>query len=765
MAQGSHQFLKAARQNWGKASFYAALFGFLLAVAVIVRIWDPDPVSGLRNQAFDYYQRILPREAAALPVLVVDLDDSSLKAYGQWPWPRTLLSELTKELFKGGVAVVAFDILFAEPDRLSPDLLADTLPGLTDDARQVLKNTENSDALFAETIAKARVVLAQAPTVGSGEPAQIKPVSPQAAGLAGPTKAAIAEVGGDPRPYLLSYGQMIRSLPELEESAAGLGSVALSPERDGTTRRVPLLVRVGENIVPGLIIEMLRVATGQNAIAVKSNKAGIDSIIVGGVQIPTDRHGRKWVHFSPFRPDLYISAKDVLSGDAPAERLKGKLVLVGSSATALMDIKTTPLGPTVPGVEIHAQLLEAILSHADLVRPNYALGAELTILVLTCLFVVVLTPLLGALVTLLLGSLIFAGLAGASGYLFVSNGTLIDVSYTAIVSLSMYGIATYLKYVNEELQRKSVRRAFSQYLSPDLIDELASDPARLRLGGEAREMTILFADIKDFTTISERLTAQDVTQVVNRILTGVTESVLSHRGTIDKYIGDCAMAFWNAPLPDREHARNACMAALDMLAAIEALNTEGSGGRHEGSPDLGIGIGLNTGECFVGNMGSEQRFNYSVLGDTVNLASRLEAQTRIYGCPIIVGQETAVQAHGLAFLELDNIRVKGKTQEARAFALLGDDSLARSAGFLELQDSHGRLLTALEAQDWYLSKELLAACRARAGTLPLERVYNIYAQGISDGLTGTVVIERYEPPELGGKAPDEAAAENAGPDR
>jgi len=759
MTHDSSQFLKTARQNWGKASLYTALFGALLALAVAVRIWDPDPVSGLRNQAFDYYQRVLPREATELPVLVVDLDDSSLKAYGQWPWPRTLLRDLTAELFNRGATVVAFDVLFAEPDRLSPDQLAKILPGLSEDARRVLEETANNDELFAETIAKNRVVLAQAPTVSSGNPAQIKPTNSRAVSLAGPDKTAIAEVGGDPRRYLLSFGHLIRSLPVLEESAAGLGSVALSPERDGTTRRVPLLVRVGDKIVPGLIVEILRVATGQNAIAVKSNEAGIDSIIVGGVQIPTDRHGRKWVHFSPFRPDLYISAKDVLSGDAPADRIAGKLVLVGSSATALMDLKTTPLGPTVPGVEIHAQLLEAILSQADLLRPNYALGAELTILVFTCLFVLVLTPLLGALATLLLGGLVFAGLAGASGYLFVSNGTLIDVSYAAIISLTMYGLATYLKYVNEEIQRKSVRRAFSQYLSSDLVDELASDPERLQLGGEAREMTILFADIKDFTTISERLTAQDVTQIVNRILTGVTDSILTHRGTIDKYIGDCAMAFWNAPLLDSDHARNACLAALEMQATVERLNAEAKGGPQEDTPDLSIGIGLNTGECFVGNMGSEQRFNYSVLGDTVNLASRLEAQTRVYGCPIIVGEETAAQAKGLAFLELDRIRVKGKTEEARVFALLGGDDLAKSADFLGLQESHYRLLAALNAEDWGQAKELLAVCRPRSGALPLSRTYDTYARRISEGLSGTVVIERYEPPEKSGAVHDKAPAD------
>ena len=639
---------------------FATLCGLIL-----VRIWDPVPVAALRLQSFDLYQRIAPRESNALPVVIIDIDDQSLAEVGQWPWPRNLVTQLVAQLFRNGAVVVGFNVIFAEPDRLSPKKLADELQGLNDQTRALSRRLPDNDAGFVDAIKRSRVVLAQgAVSRPIGDLDKSKPV-----------KTAIAQIGGDPGPYLLSYQGMIRNLPAMEAAAKGLGSITLSPEADGVARRVPLVVNAGGHIVPSLTVEMLRVATGQRAVAVKSNEAGIDSVVVAGVSIPTDRRGRKWVHFAAPDPARYISAKDVLAGKVGQDRIKGKLVIIGTSATSLGDIRATPVSSALAGVEIHAQLLETILAKSDLVRPNYAIGAELVLLAFTGLLIIVLTPLAGAVWTLGIGAVVSGALGVGAWYLYATERILLDVSFAAAGGLAIYALIAYTKYIREEGSRKSIRRAFSQYLSPAVIERLSLDPDQLRLGGEVRDMTVMFSDVQGFTRISERLSAEELTGLMNRVLTRMTDPILTCQGTIDKYISDSVMAFWNAPLADAAHAANSCRAALEMLRQIDVLNEElKAEAAGVMTNTIAIRIGLNTGECNVGNLGSEQHFNYSVLGDAVNLASRLEGQAKFYGCPIVVGETTA-SAEGMAFLELDLIRVKGKTEPARVFALLGERAL------------------------------------------------------------------------------------------
>lgn len=696
-----------------------------LCLLVGLRIVDPVVVDALRLQGFDLYQRLGPREAEAYPALIVDIDDDSLAEVGQWPWPRTVLATLVAQLFRNGAVVVGFDVLFAEPDRLSPSRLADSVPGLDPATRETLQKLPDNDAAFAGMLRRTRVVLAEAPVgrpVGNIEESK-------------PVKTAVAEIGGDPRPYLVAYQGAVRNLPEIEAAAQGLGSITLFPEFDGVARRVSLVVRVGEHIVPSLSVEMLRVATGQRAIAVRSNKAGVDSVVVAGVSIPTDRHARKWVHFADPDPARYVSAKDVLAGRVPSDRIKGKLVVVGTSATSLGDIKATPVSPAMPGVEVHAQLLETILAKSDLLRPNYALGAELVLLVVTGLLIIVLAPLAGALWTLLVGGAVVGALAAGSWHLYRTEGILLDVAFPALSGLLIYGLITYTKYFREEGSRKTIRRIFAQYLSSEVIERLAENPDQVRLGGELREMTIMFADVEGFTTISERLSVEALTALMNRVLTRMTTPILDYQGTIDKYIGDSAMAFWNAPLADPEHPAHACRAALQMLDEIDALNAELRTEAQEAGEEpvqVAIRIGLNSGECTVGNLGSEQHFNYSVLGDPVNLASRLEGQAKFYGCPIIVGEQTAHAAGDFAFLELDLIRVVGKTEAVRVYALLGDAARRSEPDFARLAEAHAEMLAAYRAADWSRAADSLKRCRRLAGNLPLAKLYRIYEERLAD---------------------------------
>ena len=696
----------------------------LLLAACMVRTFDPAPVETLRTMVFDFYQSMKPRRVTQYPVAIIDIDEKSLSTIGQWPWPRTVLADMVGRLNRLRAAAIGFDIVFAEPDRLSPRHLAKALRGLDDVTAQALGRLPGNDEVFAEALRGSRAVLGQS-------------VQPQAADGAAerpPRKTPVAEVGGDPRPHLgLKYAALVRNLPVIEQAAAGLGLMTFGLERDAIVRRVPAVFQVGPDLFPALAIEMLRVATGQSAYAIKSSRDGITSIVVAGVRIPTDAKGRVWVHFGPHDPSRYLSAKDLLDGSVAPPQIAGKLVLVGTSASGLLDIRSTPLGSAMPGVEIHAQLLENILAGTYLLRPAYALGVELAITLLAGLLMIALLPRLGARWTLLLFAVVLAAAALGSWYLYTEKRMLVDVAYAALVTFLIYSFLTYTSYSQAETQRREVRAAFSRYLAPALVERLASDPSQLTLGGESRFMTLLFCDVEDFTTISERHDAQSLTRLVNRFLTPMTEAILQWDGTVDKYMGDSVMAFWNAPLDDPDHARHACLAGLNMQTRIEALNEElkaeakSQGGEHL---PIRIGVGVNSGVCMVGNMGSDQRFDYSVLGDTVNVASRLEGQTRTYRVRIITGESVVEQVPDLAIIELDLIRVVGKTVPERIYAVLGDEAVAATEAFSALRSEHDDMLAAYRAQDWAGAREALARCGALESGLKLGGLYDMFEERI-----------------------------------
>lgn len=691
----------------------------LLLALLVLRVWDPVPLETLRLKTFDFYQVLQPRELSNQPIAIIDIDEASLDFVGQWPWPRTIVGDLVRQATRMGAVTIAFDVVFAEPDRASPAEVANALRGVDESFRSELRSLPSNDIWLANAMRESRVILGQA---GYPRPVgdSLRPVEPP----------PLATLGPDPRPYLFRFDGIVRNLPMFEQAAAGRGMFSLNPERDGVVRRVPAVMMVRDVIVPTLSIEMLRVATGGNALVIRTDEAGIKSIAVGGVDIPTDRHGRLWVHYSGHDRSKYVSAMDVLRGSAAPDALRNKLVFVGTSATGLLDIKTTPVEAALPGVEVHAQLVEAILSGSILVQPNYALGAELVMMFLVGLTMIVFVPLLGAFTTLLLGGTVAAVLGATSWFLYVDAQILLDVGFPLIASLAVYGVLVYVNYFREEAQRRQVRSAFGQYLSPALVEQLAEHPDRLVLGGETKVMSFLFCDVRGFTTISERYRDDPggLTTLINRLLTPLTDAILDQGGTVDKYMGDCVMAFWNAPLDDSEHARHACAAALEMLRRLEQLNDE----RHreaaaagEVALELRVGVGINSGSCVVGNVGSQQRFDYSVLGDAVNLASRLEGQSRTYGVPVIIGSETARQAgDGFAVLELDLIAVKGKTEPERIYTLLGDAALAQDPAFAALVARHRELLTAYRAQDWAGARQALADCRAQGKAHGLDAFYD-----------------------------------------
>jgi len=714
--------LRVLRRWFKRRIGYARLLCFALLIGLAaLRIADPAAIEELRVRTFDTFQLIDPRAKTVRPVTIVDIDEKSLAKLGQWPWSRTRIADLITSLTKLGAVVIAFDIVFAEPDRLNPDVAADTIRNLDEETRAKLRALPSNDQILADAMRRSRVVLGE-----SGLPYVLSEYD-NTLPLTG-----LAMLGEEPQPFLLNFPGLLRNVHVLEEAAAGRGLFTIKTERDGIVRRVPMMMQAQGATMPSLSFEVLRVATGTDTIFIKSEKAGIKSIAVKGFEVPTDRNGQLWVHFARHDPSIYVSAVDVLEGRVAPEMIARKLVLIGTSAVGLLDVKTTPIDPVMPGVEVHAQVLESALTRAVLSQPIYAIVAEFCAAIVLGILVIAFAPLFGPVTLVAVGALFASLLVGTSWYFYTQHRLLIDFTYPLLSTTSIYLTLIFTSFVREQAQRRQIRSAFGQYLSPALIEQLAQSPEKLVLGGEEREMTIMFSDVRGFTTISESFKSdpQGLTALMNRFLTPLTNAILARKGTIDKYMGDAIMAFWNAPLDDKEHQLHACEAALDMLQRIDVLNKQREQEAQEGGPPyipLNVGVGLNTGVCVVGNMGSDLRFDYSVLGDSVNLASRLEGQSKEYGFPIIVGSKTALAVKDkFAILELDFIMVKGKKQPEVIYAIAGREDTAQSGRFQRLRNLTIEMLACYRSRDWEGALAAIERGRRTDDAQALELLYNLY---------------------------------------
>jgi adenylate cyclase len=716
-----NMFLRSAHALSSRRSIGLSLLVVLLAI----RVWDPRPLEELRLRSFDFFQTTSPRDSAVRPVVIVDIDESSLSAFGQWPWPRTILADLLTRLYEWQAAAIAFDVIFPEPDRSSLNEAVKHFRDLDDDTRGRLLHLPSNDDVFAQAIGRGNVVLGQA---------GINAFHPRS--LEKPPETAFATVGPDPSPYLIAFPYILRNLPKLEQAAVGHGLISIRTERDGMVRRVPIVMQAEDKIVPALTLDLLRVATGSSTIMIRTDESGIQSVAVPGLELPTDRNGRIWVYFGPHDKARFVSAKDVVEGNVAPERFAGKLVLVGTSAIGLLDVKTTPVLSAMPGVEVHAQLLEAALTNSLLVAPSYAIVVEMIGALIGGGVLALLAPAASVLMLFASAALAAAAFVAASWILFSRYQMLFDATFPLIATLSVYMSMVLMGYFREQLDRRRIRSAFAQYLSPTLVEQLANSPQRLVLGGEERVITVLFSDVRGFTTIAETYkdNPHGLTTLMNRFLTPLTNAIMARNGTIDKYMGDSVMAFWNAPLDDPAHESDACHAALDMLERVDALNQERE---REASTSgtrfvpIKIGIGINTGRCTVGNMGSDLRFQYTVMGDSVNLASRLEGQTKAYGLPILIGSRTAAAvAEQFALLEIDSIRVKGKTEAEVIYAIVGRADVAASPEFRSLQDHWAMLRVCYRKQDWTGALKMIDLCRCECERLGLVGLIDAYADRI-----------------------------------
>jgi len=707
--------------------------GALLLIAAWVSLRDVPIIEQLRNLVFDSYQRQRPREYRGdLPVRIVDIDEESLKRLGQWPWPRDLMARLVDRLGELGAATVALDIIFAEPDRFSPANLARVWQDRPELAalRASLAQLPDSDAMLAQSLSRTPSVTAFA-------------LSDAGRSSAPGLKRGFASAGDDPLLFVPHFRAAVTTLPAIEASAAGNGAVNYVPDVDNTVRRAPLVFALNGALFPSFAAEALRVAKGADSYTVKSSGAsnepgfgeatGIAMVRIGDAIVPTDAAGRLLLHDTGHVAARFIPAWRVLEADFDAKEIAGMIAFVGGTTEALKDIRTTPLAPVIPGVEIHAQVIEQILAQDFLRRPDWFQAAETLAFVLLGIILILAIRYVGALWSLLIALVAGTAVIAASWYGFTRLDYLIDPLFPCLVILLAYLSSSVLAYFKTEREKRFVRNAFSRYLSPVLVDEVSRHPDRLRLGGEMRELTILFSDIRGFTQIAERLDPQELTTLVNRFLTPLTRVIQKSGGFIDKYMGDCIMAFWNAPLDVPGHGRRALEAALEMRIALERVNAElkaeaALAGRTPIA--LGAGIGLNSGRACVGNMGSEQRFDYSVIGDTANIASRLEGLSRAYGVDIVVGEDTARQTPDLALLELDRVRVKGRDTPLRIFTLIGDAQVATSDPFIGLREAHAAVLAAYRRQEWQAARAALALCRPLAPSLAA--LYDVYEQRIAE---------------------------------
>jgi len=684
------------RAGW----LYPFLVLAVLGGAVALRIADPFFLQALRSIAFDTYQR---REPAAdnpdSPVRIVAIDQASLDRVGSWPWPPDTMARLLKTLSGQGAALVAVDILFAGKDGAA-------------------------DRALITALGAAPTVLPIAPT---NQPADDSVPA---------AKAAFSVVGDDPRPFIPAFANVVTNGPALDEAAAGLGVIDRGTDAASVIRRIPLVVRVGGTVLASFALEVLRVAHGDDTYVLTASSAddwaalgrpsGLSQVSVGATLVPTDPDGGMRLNLRLANPSAYVPAWEVLAGRNDAGKIAGRIVLVGVTAPGLVDLRATPLEPAVPHVEIEAEAIEHILSGRILTRPAYARAIEMAATVVIGLLLAWLLPQLRLLAGVV-ASLVAVGLVVLGGWLaFRDLGIVLDPTWPALTIWVLAASATLYLQRRLELRRAEVRAAFGHSLAPAAVDAILAHPGRLVLTGETRELTIVVCKIRNFAAVAERMEAQELIGFVNSVYAPVSRAILAHGGTIARNTGDTIMAFWNAPLDDADHAANACGAAADAVVAVRAVRDRlrreaAAAGQRFGG--LAVSIGISTGACCVGNLGIGERFDYSAIGEEIDLASRLPSLSETYGVAVIVAESTVDRAAHVGFLELDLVRIKGRAKPIRLFTPIAIEADGRTLDALAAV--HARLIAAYHGQDWDAAEAALDACRT-FGIEGLATLYSLY---------------------------------------
>ena len=617
------------------------------AVLLSVKFADPFLIESTRLKFYDYL--MMDKAVQSEQIVVANIGEKAIEKYGQWPFPREVHAKIISDIYSGGAGIVGSTILMPEPDRLG------------------------TDRALVDALNKYPVVLSQTVSADCGRPSN-RDVR----------RTGVAVVGdGQPTEFLPQYPCVLSNIPALQEAAAGVGVSSTLPENDGVVRRVPLLAQSSGEYYPAFALEMLRVAAGDPSYQAKINQTGVEALRVPQFDtIKTDEYGRVFVN-----PNYKFQSFEI--GDKNVPDLTGKIVIVGASAAGLSNPVATPAGGVFPH-EMQASVLETLLNGDSVSIPNWTGLVDLASFIFLAIALIVVSRLRFSLIYI---AVLLGAYAYLPVYLFASKGILLDVTFNILAIAIIYMHVYTVKFISEFLQKQQIKKQFGTYLSPAMVEKLQKNPELLALGGESRELSIMFTDVRGFTTISEHYgeDVQGLTKIMNRYMTAMTKRIIDNNGTLDKYIGDAQMAFWNAPLDDADHAKNAVRTALDMLKDLETFNEEVE---REGIPAFGMGLGINTATVVVGNMGSTQRFDYTCLGDGVNLAARLEGQSKPYGVKLVVGPQTAELVRDVyQVVELDLIAVKGKTEPARIFTIVEKKNSAAEI-------AHNRFLDAYRSGEW-----------------------------------------------------------------
>ena len=625
------------------------------AVLLGIRIDNGDTVKTLRYKTWDYFQQIHPRETISDSVTVINITEKDLERYGQWPWPRHVMAMLHATIADAGAVLVNYNILFAEPDRMSGTEYLKSMP-MTNELRDQL------GAVLLDTDAVFSTVLKE-----SGRAVILMSVKNQS-GVELPSTTQIIEKG-NVKPWLYEYLGIVSPTQKISAGVVGMGVNVTSPEPDAVVRKMPVLIRINGKIYPSMILENVRLLNGSKRIKVIAKEHGIDEVLVSKkAGIPVNHNAEMYINYADPQKYVQMSATEVFSGEFNENKIKGRIVVVGMDAAGLSVLKYTPHGLTTDQM-ISAQALDTLLTGKHLLRTPQADTYEIIFIGLLGLLMILLIPRVSVLFSVPLLLFVTGGISYASFIAYANKGFLVDPSFAVLYIFLIWSHSTYNNFATQSRLRKQIKKQFEHYLDPGMVKKLQKDPSLLKLGGETRNMTFLFSDIRGFTPISEKYKGnpEGLTKLINRFLTRMTDVIIANGGTIDKFMGDCIMAFWNAPIDNPKHREMAIKSAIEMQVALKELNIRLVA---EGLPQINIGIGINTGEALVGNMGSEQRFDYSVIGDAVNLASRLESSSKTLGKTIVIGEDTRHTIEtAYPFEYIDSITVKGKTEEIKVYTI------------------------------------------------------------------------------------------------
>jgi adenylate cyclase len=658
------------------------LISLLVLVALIaIKVSNPYLTQVLELKSIDTLLR--SKEVTTNEdIVIVDVSDKTLEKLGQWPIDRKEFANIIDKLRSYEVGTIVFPILFSEPDR------------------------SGHDNEFADAIGTGGIVLAQVPTNQTEKPDA--------------ARRGFSAIGSDPLPYTYSWPGAVAPLKQFADKAAGVGVIASTPEVDGVVRRMPMVVSIGDKLYPSLPLEIIRTLTGDPSFQIKTGDAGIEAVRIPQFNtVNTDAHARIWID-----PSSRFKHIDFL--DVKAEDVTGKLVIIGVSASGVSTVIATPHGEKFAH-DVQAQALLSVFAGTTPERLAIAPTVELLAFALIGLFIILAIPRFPVMWTIPWYIVKFGAIGYTQYWLFTNYNQLWDASYIIVAGSILYFMIVAQKMISEYLQKLQIKKQFGTYLSPAMVEKLQKNPELLQLGGETRELSIMFTDVRGFTSISEHYGAdvQGLTKIMNRYMTAMTASILEANGTLDKYIGDAQMAFWNAPLDDPNHARHAVDAAVKMLGKLKDFNDEIA---KEGVPPFGMGLGINTGSVVVGNMGSTQRFDYTCLGDNVNLASRLEGQSKNYGVYIILGPATAAAVKGsYNVIELDCIAVKGKKEGVKIFTIIDSADWANSH-----EKNHIRFLSFYYEGDWGRARTYAKESK-KLFNGKLEHYYDMMLERMEDG--------------------------------